>query len=524
MRETARRLLLLFSALCLPVALTAQAAVPVTIQGLGSIAFPVVSHSSAADTQFVRGVLLLHLFEYDEAAAAFRHAERIDPAMAMAYWGEAMTYTHPVWDEQDLPAARAALAKLAPTATAREAMAVTPRERGYLRAVDILYGDGPKARRDTLYAQAMGALLAANPRDDEARAFYALSLMGLSQGVRNVPTYLHAAAIAESVYARNPRHPGAAHYWIHALDDPDHAAAALPAARALSKIAPDADHAQHMTSHIFMALGMWPDVVRANENAMRVVDAALAAHGRGPRFCGHYNFWLEYGYLELSRVDDARALMERCQRQAEAARTAAKAGQYDPDNSPMASAVTMWSRYVLDSQDWSDTVAQWTPSLAGAAAPHATWEFTRGFAAAKRGDTATSRIALAAFQQDRAQLSRNIAGEREPDPNDAEYLKRLGVLDLELQALTRFSGQSADTAAALTLLQRATVLEDSMAYAFGPPNVDKPSHELYGEVLFTMKRFAAAEHEFQMALGRAPGRELALRGLASTQAAMHARR
>src|SRR6185437_11699574 len=303
-------------------------------------------------------------------------------------------------------------------------------------------------------------------------AFYALSLMGLSQGVRNVPTYLHAAAIAESVYARNPRHPGAAHYWIHALDDPEHAAAALPAARALSKIAPDADHAQHMTSHIFMALGMWPDVVRANENAMRVVDAALAAHGRGPRFCGHYNFWLEYGYLELSRVDDARALMERCQRQAEAAWTAAKAGQYDPDNSPMASA----------------------------------------------------GIALAAFEEDRARLSRTITAEREPDPNDAEYLKRLGVLDLELQALTQFRGQRADATAALTLLQRATALEDSMAYAFGPPNVDKPSHELYGEVLLSMKRYAAAKHEFQMALGRAPGRELARHGLASTQAAMHARR
>ncbi|MGH7627476.1 MAG: hypothetical protein ACREOJ_19420 [Gemmatimonadaceae bacterium] len=524
MRATALRLLLVVSVSCLPVALTAQAPALETIQGLGSIAFPVASRSSAADTQFVRGVLLLHLFEYDEAAAAFRDAERIDPAMAMAYWGEAMTYTHPVWDEQDIPAARAALAKLAPTASAREAMAGTPRERGYLHAVDILYGDGPKARRDTLYAQAMGALLAANPHDDEARAFYALSLMGLSQGVRNVPTYLHAAAIAESVYARNPQHPGAAHYWIHALDDPDHAAAALPAARALSKIAPDADHAQHMTSHIFMALGMWADVVRANEHAMHVVDATLVARGRRPTFCGHYNFWLEYGYLELSRVDDARALMQRCQRQGEAARKAAGAGQYDPDDSPLASAVTMWSRYVLDTQDWSGTVAQWMPSLAGAPAPHVTWEFTRGFAAAKRGDTATARIALTAFKHDRSQLSRAIAAEQEPDPNDAEYLKRLGVLNLELQAVMQVGRPRADTAAALALLQRATALEDSMAYAFGPPDVDKPSHELYGEVLLAMKHFTEAEHEFQMALRRTPGRALALRGLASTQAAMRARR
>ena len=184
----------------------------------------------------------------------------------------------------------------------------------------------------------------------------------------------------------------------------------------------------------------------------------------------------------------------------------------------------MWSRYVLDTQDWSGTVAQWTPPLDGAAAPHATWEFTRGFAAARRGDTATARIALAAFEQDRARLSRQIAAEQEPDPFDAQYLKRLGVLDLELQAIMRFGRPRADTAGGLALLRRATALEDSMAYAFGPPYVDKPSHELYGEVLLATKHLAGAEHEFQMALRRTPGRALALRGLASTQAAMRARR
>ena len=103
-----------------------------------------------------------------------------------------------------------------------------------------------------------------------------------SEGVRDVPTYLKAAAIAKAVFVRNPEHPGAAHYWIHGMDDPQHAAGALEAARALSKIAPDAGHAQHMCSHIFMALGMWDDVVRANIAAMRVVNHQKAQQESRP--------------------------------------------------------------------------------------------------------------------------------------------------------------------------------------------------------------------------------------------------
>jgi hypothetical protein len=170
-----------------------------TIQGLGTVSFPTSTTIPAAQQAFARGVLLLHLFEYPAAAAAFRDAERLDTALALAYWGEAMTHTHPVWNEQDQGAARAVLAR-APEAR-------TERERAYLDAARVLYGDGPKARRDSLYASAMERLVRNNPADDEARLFYALALLGLSQGVRHVPTYLRAAAIAESVFARHPETP-----------------------------------------------------------------------------------------------------------------------------------------------------------------------------------------------------------------------------------------------------------------------------------------------------------------------------
>ena len=492
---------------------------PMTIHGLGTLSFPTSTHSAPAESAFVRGVLLLHVFEYDRALPEFQAAERLDPAMAMAYWGEAMTYNHGVWDEQDRPAALAALARLAPTAAAREARAGTPRERGYLHAVDVLYGDGPKARRDTLYSRAMAQLLRTHPADDEARAFYALSLLGLSQGVRNVPTYLHAAATAESVFARNPQHPGAAHYWIHGMDDPDHAAQALPAARALSVIAPDAGHAQHMTSHIFMALGMWSDVVRANVNAMRVVNQARKAAGQSPSFCGHYNFWLEYGELQLGQFDQARTLLDGCIRQAVPTPGATST---DPDNSPLGSAVAMWARYLIDTEGWSGELVRWAPSLAGADPARVTWDYVRGVAAARRGDPGTAGKALQDYHAVRNRLEQRYRGST--DPETTEYLKAMAIFDLQLQAEVLLAGKPARPDSAVALLRRATTIEDQMPYAFGPPFIDKPSHERLGEVLLAQGRAAEAKQEYETALQRMPNRALVVRGLKRAEAMLAAGR
>src|SRR5438309_662796 len=263
---------------------------------LGTIDFP-TSGAPAAQPQFVRGVLLLHSFEYRDAAQAFREAQRLDPGFALAYWGEALTYTHPIWNEQDVSAARAALQRLGPTPAARRAKAPTPREQAYLETVEILYGDGSKTKRDTAYSLAMERLVASFPADREAQVFYALSLLGLNQGVRDVPTYMRAAAIAERVFRDNPNHPGAAHLLIHCYDDPIRAPLGLAAARAYSTIAPDAAHAQHMTTHIFLALGMCDEVVSQNELASGRDRAAWTAN--------HYTAWLGYGYLQQGRYGDA---------------------------------------------------------------------------------------------------------------------------------------------------------------------------------------------------------------------------
>jgi tetratricopeptide (TPR) repeat protein len=231
------------------------------------------SGAEAAQEPFLRGLLLLHSFEYEDAAEAFRAAQQADPGFALAYWGEAMTYNHPLWAQQDLDAARAALDRLAPTPEARRAKAPTERERAYVTAADALFGEGDKRARDHAFAEAMEHVHTAYPDDLDAAALYALSILGTSHDGRDVRTYMRAAAVAEEVFARNPDHPGAAHYLIHSYDDPIHAPLGVRAARAYSEIAPAAAHALHMPSHIFTALGLWDDVAHLNEASWAAADA-----------------------------------------------------------------------------------------------------------------------------------------------------------------------------------------------------------------------------------------------------------
>src|SRR5207249_2206797 len=335
---------------------------------------------------FIRGVLLLHSFEYQDAARAFREAQRLDAGFALAYWGEALTYTHPLWNEQDRNAARAALQRLGPTAAAWRSKAPTPREQAYLDAVAILYGAGAKAERDTAYSAAMGRLVNQFPADREAKVFYALSLLGLNQGVRDTATYMRAAAIVEPVFRANPNHPGAAHVLIHCYDDPIHAPLGLAAARAYSKIAPDAAHAQHMTTHIFLALGMWDEVVSQNEIASGGDRAAWTPH--------HYTEWLGYGYLQQGRYQEALQHLELMHQNMNQARR----------GRPVLA--EMRADYVVNTERWDSPCLQWSIDLTGVRARDAAVDvFVAGLSALKRGDRRGAERGLA----DRAAVNRSRA-------------------------------------------------------------------------------------------------------------------
>jgi tetratricopeptide (TPR) repeat protein len=275
---------------------------------LGTITFP-TSGAAAAQPAFLEGVKDLHSFQFDEAAVAFQKAEQIDPNFAMAYWGEAMSHNHPLWAEVDVPAAQKTLEKLAATPEARVAKAKTEKEKAYIDAVNqLFYAPGDKLARDNAYSEAMAKMYQRWPDDHEVDVLYALSLLGtVRPGDEGFRRQALAAAICLKVFQENPNHPGAAHFIIHAFDDPDHAILALPAARAYAKIAPSAAHALHMPSHIFLRLGMWPDVIKSNiaayQSSIALIQRLHLPEGREDF---HTLSWLQYGELMVGNFDEAQ--------------------------------------------------------------------------------------------------------------------------------------------------------------------------------------------------------------------------
>ncbi|MDB4970432.1 MAG: uncharacterized protein JWN44_6121 [Myxococcales bacterium] len=279
---------------------------PATAPQLGRVTFPVTG-PEVAQKHFQRGLLALHSFWYEEARDEFQAATKAAPEFAMGYWGEALTYYHPIWEQEDVVKSKAALDKLP------AALNVTGREKMYIDAARELLGEAPREARWKRYADAMRALHVRYPDDDEAATLYAVALLG-SVG-RKTPGFklqAEAGAIGLEVLSRNPDHPGAAHYIIHAFDDPDHAVLALPAARRYAQIAPEAHHARHMPSHIFVQLGMWNEAAASNESSWAASDAWVKRKGGDVTFHDYHSLqWLQKIAIEqgrYKRADEVLAL------------------------------------------------------------------------------------------------------------------------------------------------------------------------------------------------------------------------
>lgn len=482
-----------------------------TDSGYGRVDFA-NSGSPAAQADFLDGLAKLHDFEYPSAITAFRRAEAADPGFAMAYWGEAMAHNHPIWMQQDLKAARAALNKLGPTPAARRAKAKTDREKEYLDAVEILYGDGSKVERDFRYEEAMRRLHARYPDDVDAAAFYGLAILGTAHAGRDVATYMRAAGVLEEAWINHQHHPGLVHYLIHSYDDPTHAPLGLRSARIYARIAPDAGHAQHMTSHIFLALGMWPEVVQSNLAAIAAVDRVRKAAGKRGLSCGHYPSWLSYGYLQLGQMDQARNAVAQCRNSLEAETAMEHPGHsMDPDDSLSGSFANMRLRYLLETGDWAGEIASWTLPKTASPGAQLDFAFARAVGEIMQGRRAAARQALADLET----VSREIVAIKtksgDPDPT---YRVRPEIFLFEVRAL--LAEQEGDFAGAERLLLQAVALEDKLPIAFGPPTIDKPTHELLGEFLLRRGRKEEAHAAFEKAIARTPGRRLTEQGFGAT--------
>jgi len=491
---------------------------------LGSVQFK-TSGSDKAQAHFLRGLAALHSFWYEEALEAFRESTRTEPDFMMGYWGEAMAQNHPLWSEQDTTAAREVIAKI------KDTRKLTDRERAYLSAVKLLYGEGDKRTRDLAYSEAMKKIYQDYPDDLDAAAFYSLSLLGLvkpeNKGFR---LQAQAGAIALAVYEKNPNHPGAAHYIIHAFDDPDHAILALPAARRYAGIAPAAPHARHMPAHIFLQLGMWPEAASSNESAWEASDAWMKRKNLSPGVRDYHSLhWLLYCYLQQGRYTKAEQLLVLM-------KTVMSETTYDNKLRPgyfESNYANMAASFVVETERWElaaklfpaavtnkQNVAEsagtnghghsaGTPLLGNGSmtvrypgSNQALSLFTKGMASAVTSSAEVDQIINA------------LKSMQSGGSNPAQ--KTLEIRELEITALT--ASVKGDHQKATDLIKQATVLEEELGPPSGPPGLIKPSHELFGEILLRAKQGPAAVEEFQTSLLRQPNRARSLLGLARAEA------
>jgi tetratricopeptide (TPR) repeat protein len=474
---------------------------------LGRISFP-TSGAPAAQNEFIRGVLWLHSFGYEEAIDAFRTAQRIDPRFAMAYWGEAMAFNQPLWFHEELNAAQAALKKLAPTAAERAARAATPRERLYLAAVEALFASGDKAARDRTYADRMAALVRAHPADDEAQAFHALALLAiLPTGDASLPARRHAGAIVEGVFRRNPQHPGAAHYILHAYDHAVLAPRALAAARAYAKVAPAASHALHMPAHAFVQLGLWDEAAASDEASWNASIAWAARRNLSVAMRDYHSLtWLQYEWTQQGRFTRAReaiAEIDRAQREVTAGATLgghhyadSEIGRGSGPDALRNDRGSMRARYIVESERWSEMKGQGTFDNIDEL-------FALGLAAARLGDVPRLTAAVGEFEK----LSKTTSG---------DLGQQVLVMLHEMGALLMLAhGRMGE---AFSAMDRAVAAQGKMPRPIGRPYPVKGADELYGELLLHAGRATDAIPWFKRALERTPNRSRAVLGLARATA------
>ena len=274
---------------------------------LGALHFEISGGTPEARQLFRRGLLALHSFWYDEAQKQFDAAIAADPSFSMAYWGLAMSHAKLLWGDDNLDAGRAALTRMP------SPQALPPHDQAWVMAALSLFrrasADVRASRRAFL---AIMEQLHAKFPDEESATFLALALLATVQpgDPSEVELRKRAAQLATEVFQRNPKHPGAAHYIIHAYDTPSLASLALPAARQYATIAPAAFHALHMPAHIFVRLGMWKEAAVSCQAAW---DSSIAWVQRDKLAADHEDFhslsWLaEIGFERGRRKDAERAL------------------------------------------------------------------------------------------------------------------------------------------------------------------------------------------------------------------------
>ncbi|MBR9922950.1 MAG: hypothetical protein GYB31_19155 [Bacteroidetes bacterium] len=473
------------------------------------------SISEEAKADFEKGLLLLHNFEYEDARESFLAAQEKDPESVMVYWGEAMTYNHPLWRRQEQEDGAAALAKLAPDAESRSAKAATKLEAEFLKGAEILFGEGEKKERDQAYSDHMKYMYEAFPDNEEVAAFYALSILGAVKVGRDSKAYEAGAEIAQGILMSNPNHPGALHYLIHSYDDPEHAHLALKAASSYSEVAADAVHALHMPSHIFLAVGMWEEVVKSN---IASFDASIRRKAEkdldNDALSYHALSWLQYGHLQLGQFEEAKKIMDDMITYTDTL----------PSSHARGYCIAMKGAYLLETGDWEHPIHAYEIAPDELRLPaQAKIHFMDGMMAYREGDAEKTMAARKAIEDDIKSNALLVDESGIPMCQSGGGSYNVNRLDLDQSQVMAFQLRAleaqlqGDGEQTEKWLQEATALEGALNYGYGPPTILKPSYEMYGEWLLEQDRISEAKTQFEKSLERAPKRRLSLLGLENCQ-------
>ena len=474
----------LVSALMLPLGLALADEPRASTDRLGRVTFP-TSCDPKAQALFERGVAMLHSFWFTEAGKTFDTVIQQDPDCAIAYWGLAVNLlgnslagSPPL---RDIQAASEALAK------ARAIGAKTQRERDWIDTIGAYYRDYDKAPVDArllAYTNAMQQMTQRYADDDEVWIYYALSLQASAPvSDKTYANQRKSAEILEKMVAKNPQHPGAAHYLIHAYDYPPLAEKGLPAARKYAGIAPAAPHARHMPSHIYSMLGLWEDSITSNQSSLEIQ----------PEYYHALDF-VVYAQLQLSQDAKARALVEKGV--ADAMRKPPTLKGYKN------SVAAMPARYALERADWKAAATLPVTSNNWAYADSLT-RFARGLGMARSGDLTSARQEIDAMKMLRQELEKS---------NESYWVARI---DEEIAAVAAWAAQAeGNRTQAEELMRAAADGEDASIKNVAMENRLFPMRELLADLLVEQGQSGAALREYEAALHEYPNRYRGLFGAA----------
>ena len=467
---------------------TAKDSSETTSEQLGHVDFP-NSCKAEAQPALLKGLALLHSFQYQASESAFKAGADLDTNCAIAHWGAAMALYHQLWD---FPGKRTLKEGLENVEKAQKLSAPTPRERGYIAAAAAFYQNDEKlshVQRTTAYSEALAQLHSGAPGDVEASAFYALSLVALAdEDVDDTPNRKKAMAILEPLFQKHPDNPGVAHYLIHATDKPQFASEGLAAARAYAQIAPDSSHALHMPSHIFTRLGLWRESIASNIAATAAAAHATEMHQAEAHYQTHAMDFLDYAYLQSGQEAKARALS------AEEMNVPGSGEGEKADHR-----ATVDARNAIELHRWKEAAALAVPERRNS---QDIIYWAKAIGAARSGD-------VAAAKDDVSKLAEAVA-HREGESKDTGYdVSAEKATDLrEAEAWLAYA--EGDSAKAISLLRAAADREDEK----GLDSVTMPAREMLGDLMMELKKSADAIAAYKVVLAEAPNRFDALLGAA----------